>query len=136
MTSKEFSKAWNKLLTIQRKFILAYLETLDPKEAAIKAGYSQSFSSAPNYRIMRKVQHIIDYLLEKNNVVKNIVKPEFVLKEYLKMYENTNNEMLKQNILRDLSKILQMQDTANKVEVNNNIPAQPVTITFTEGENE
>ena len=136
MTDNEFNLAWNKLFTKQRKFILAYLETLDPKEAAIIAGYSPGHIQSPYYRIQRKVQPIIDYLLAKNNIVGNIVKPEFVLKEYMKLYENSESEITKQNILRELSKILQMQHDGNKVEIQNNIPTQPVQITFTGGDNE
>ena len=136
MTGKEFTQEWNKLCTKQRKFILAYLETLDPKEAAIKAGYGKIHARSPQYRIMRKVQHIVDYLLAKNNIVSNIVKPEFVLKEYMKLYENSKSEITKQNILRELSKILQMQNEGNKVEIQNNIPQQPVQITFTGGSDE
>ena len=136
MTDNEFNLAWNKLYTKQRKFVLAYLDTLDPKEAARIAGYSPSHIQAPYYRIQRKVQHIIDHLLAKNNIVSNIVKPEFVLKEYLKLYEKSDSEITKQNILKELSKILQMQHDGNKVEIQNNIPQQPVQITFTGGENE
>jgi phage terminase small subunit len=134
MTQEEFSKEWRKLHTKQRKFVLAYLETLDPKEAAIRANYNDRFVQSPKYRIMRRLQHIIDYLMAKNNIISNIVKPEFVLKEYLRIYEKTNSEITKQNILRELSKILQMQNEGNKVEIQNNIPAQPVQIVFSENE--
>ena len=134
MTQQEFNQEWKKLRTKQKKFIFAYLELLDPKEAAIKAGYNGGFVKSPYYKIQRKVQHIIDHLIAKNNVINNIVKPEFVLKEYMRIYEKTNSEITKQNILRELSKILQMQNEGNKVEIQNNIPAQPVQIIFNENE--
>lgn len=134
MTQEEFSKEWRKLHTKQRKFVLAYLETLDPKEAAKRAGYCDRFIKSPSYSVMRKVHHIVDFMMAKNSIIQNIVKPEFVLKEYMRIYEKTNSEITKQNILRELSKILQMQNEGNKVEIQNNIPAQPVQIVFSENE--
>lgn len=136
MTQEEFSKEWKKLNSKQRKFVLAYLETLDPKESAIRANYNDRFVQAPKYRIMRRLQHVIDYLMAKNNIISNIVKPEFVLKEYLRIYEKTNSEITKQNILNQLSKILQMQNDGSRIEIQNSIPSQPVTITFTGGADE
>jgi hypothetical protein len=49
----------------------------------------------------------------------------------MKLYDSTTSEITKQNILKELSKILQMQDDA-KIEINNNIPTQPVQIVFNE----
>lgn len=60
-----------------------------------------------------------------------IVKPAWVMKAYRDIFDNTNSEITKVNILNQLSKILSMQ-SETKVEVNNNIPAQPVQIIFTE----
>ena len=98
-------------------------------------GYSPSFIEAPQYRIMRRISDVINYLVDKNQIVQNLVKPEFVLNEYLKLYEHTKNEMTKQNILRELSKILQMQNNNNtSVEIKNNIPATPVQIVFRDDE--
>jgi hypothetical protein len=42
--------------------------------------------------------------------------------------------LTKQNVLKELSKILQMQSESPKVEVNNNIPSVPVQIVFNEEE--
>jgi hypothetical protein len=52
----------------------------------------------------------------------------------MKLYNSTTSEITKQNILDKLSKILQMQSDGAKVEVNNNIPAVPVTINFGDDE--
>ena len=135
MTDIEFKLRWKKLKDKQRRFVLEYLKTLDPKQAAINAGYSPSFIEAPTYRIMRRVSGVIDYLVDKNQIIKNIVKPEFVLNEYVKLYERTKNEMTKQNVLRELSKILQMQNNNNtSVEITNNIPTVPVQIVFNDEE--
>lgn len=134
MTQEEFEEKWKYLRTKQKKFILAYLETFDPKESATRAGYSPSFIKAPVYKIMRKVDDLIDYLIAKNNVINSIVKPTWVLTEYMKMYERTASEITKQNILKELSKILQMQNDGSKVEVNNNIPQTPVKIVFNDEE--
>ena len=49
----------------------------------------------------------------------------------MKLYDSTTSEITKQNILKELSKILQMQEDA-KIEINNNIPSTPVTIEFGE----
>lgn len=134
MTQEEFEEKWKYLRTKQKKFILAYLETFDPKESAIRAGYSPSFVKAPVYKIMRKVDDLIDYLIAKNNVINSIVKPTWVLKSYKELYDNTASEITKINILNQLSKILQMQNDGSKVEIQNNIPQTPVQIIFNEEE--
>ena len=136
MTVKEFNEEWNKLPPRQRRFVLAYLETLDAREAARKAGYNEQWVNFPRQRLLRKVSHVIDYLMEKNNIINNIVRPEFVLNEFLKIYDNSPSEITKTNVLKELSKILNMQRPETKVEVNNNIPTQPVEITFIEGGND
>ena len=131
MTKEEFELKWKYLSSKQKKFVLAYLETLDPKESAIRAGYNQQFVRSPTYKILRKVSDVVDYLVAKNNIIANIVKPEFILKEYMKLFDNTKSEITKQNVLKELSKILQMQNDGNKVEVNN-VQNTPVTINFGE----
>lgn len=50
----------------------------------------------------------------------------------MKLYHSTTSEITKQNILKELSKILQMQSESPKVEVNNNLPTQPIQIVFGE----
>jgi phage terminase small subunit len=136
MNVKEFNEAWNKLPPRQRKFVLAYLETLDAREAARKAGYNEQWCNFPRQRLLRKVSHVIDYLMEKNNIINNIVRPEFVLNEFIKIYDASPSEITKTNVLKELSKILNMQRPETKVEVNNNIPTQPVEITFIEEGND
>ena len=129
MTKSEFELKWKHLSSMQKKFVLAYLETLDPKESAIRAGYNAQFVRSPTYKILRKVSDVVDYLVAKNSIIQNIVKPEFVLKEYMKLFDNTRSEITKMAVLDKLSKILQMQYEGNKVEVNN-VQQSPVTINF------
>lgn len=133
-TEEEFQEAWKHLYTKQRKFVLAYLETLDPKESAKIAGYSKAHCAAPVYRIMRKVGKVIDYLIEKNNIVQNICKPAFIMNEYIKLYQNTQSQITKQNVLKQLSKILNMQTQGTTLQIHNNIPKTPVQIVFNEEE--
>lgn len=136
MTEEEFQIKFKKLRKKQRKFVLRYIENgFDSKEAAIYAGYNGCYVASPIYRIMRKVNDVIDYLVAKNNIVSSIVKPGWILDQYLKLYDSTTSEITKQNILKELSKILQMQTDATKVEVNNNI-STPVQIVFNEENDE
>lgn len=79
---------------------------------------------------MRRVNDVIDYLIAKNSLIQSIVKPAWIYNEYVKLYESTTSEITKQNILKELSKILQMQNDGNKVEITNNLPQTPVTINF------
>lgn len=135
MTDEEFKIRWKQLSNKQRKFCLRYIENgMNAKEAAIDAGYCYTFIQAPIYRIMRRVNDVIDYLIAKNNIVQSVVKPGWILDQYMKLYDSTTSEITKQSILKELSKILQMQNDAAKVEVNNNMPAVPVTINFGEDE--
>jgi hypothetical protein len=136
MTNEEFKKRWKRTSPKQKKFCLRYLENgMDPKEAALYAGYTGQFLISPYYRIMRKLNPLIDYLIAKNDLISSIVKPTWIIDQYIKNYENTDSEITKLAILRDLSKILAMQDSGNnKIEINNNIPQQPVTIKFTDNE--
>lgn len=106
----------------------------DCKDAAIHAGYKGRVAAAPKYRILRKVNYLVDYLIAKNDLISTIVKPTWILDQYIKNYEATDNEITKVSILRELSKILEMQHEGSKVEINNNIPQTPVTIKFSDNE--
>lgn len=86
---------------------------------------------APVYRIQRKVDDVIDYMIAKNDLLNAIVKPTWIMQAYKDLYDNTNSEITKVNILKELSKILQMQVEHN-IQVTNNIPSTPVTIEFGE----
>ena len=137
MTDEEFKLRWKQLSNKQRKFCLTYIENgFNAKEAAKTVGYNSFFIKSPIYRIMRKVNDVIDYLIAKNDLVSSIVKPGWIMDQYMKLYDSTTSEITKQNILKDLSKILQMQNDGNKIEVNNNIPSTPVQINFTRDEDE
>lgn len=131
MTQEEFNEKWKRLSTKQRRFVLRYIENgFDPREAAEHVGYNPIYVMSPVYRILRKVNDVVDFLIAKNDLCKAIVKPAWILNEFKKLYDNTNSEITKQNVLDKLSKILQMQNDGAKVEVNNNIPSVPVTINF------
>lgn len=134
MTDSEFRAKWKKLSDRQRKFCLKYIENgFDAKQAAIDCGYNSQFIKAPTYRIMRKIDDVIDYLIAKNNTISTLVKPAWIYKEYIKLYNNTNSEITKQNVLKELSKLLEMQTDA-KIQVTNNIPTVPVQIVFDDNE--
>lgn len=131
MTDEEFKEKFAKLRKKQRKFVLRYIENgCDAKEAAAYAGYKGCYLVSPIYRIMRRVNDVIDYLIAKNSLIQSIVKPAWIYNEYVKLYDSTTSEITKQNILKELSKILQMQNEVNKVEITNNLPQTPVTINF------
>lgn len=93
-------------------------------------GYTGVSLITPMFRIQRKVDDVINYLIKKNKIMDTLVKPEWVISQYKKLYDNTTSEITKQNILKDLSKILMMQNDATKVEITNNIPKTPVEIKF------
>lgn len=80
ITKEEYEKQWRRFSTKQRKFVFAYLETFDPKESARRAGYCKKFINSPVYRILRKVGPVIDYLIEKNSIIQNICKPEWIMR--------------------------------------------------------
>lgn len=81
MTDEEFRLRWKQLSNKQRKFCLKYLENgMNPKQAAIDVGYNHYYVNAPIYRIMRKCNDVIDYLVAKNNIVQSIVKPRLDLR--------------------------------------------------------
>jgi hypothetical protein len=131
MTQEEFNEKWKRLSTKQRRFVLRYIENgFDPKEAAEYVGYNPIFCQSPVYRIVRKVNDVIDFLISKNDLCKCICKPSWIYSEYMKLYNSTTSEITKQAVLDKLSKILQMQSDGAKVEVTNNIPSVPVTINF------
>lgn len=135
MTQNEFNEKWKRLSSKQKKFVLRYIENgFDPHEAARFANYNPIFCQSPVYRIVRKVNDVIDFLIAKNDLCKSIVKPVWILNEFKKLYDNTNSEITKQAVLDKLSKILQMQNDGAKVEIQNNIPAVPVTINFGDDE--
>lgn len=116
---------------MQKKFCLKYIQCFDAKEAAIYAGYHGACLNHPIYRILRKVSDVTDYLIAKQDLYSQIVKKEWVMTELIKLYDTTANDGTKLQCLEKLSKILQMQNEATKIEVNNNIPQTPVTINFT-----
>lgn len=135
MTEEEFKIRWKQLSNKQRKFCLRYIENgMNARDAAIEVGYNGCYVKSPIYRIMRKVNDIIDYLIAKNNIVQSICKPAWIYSEYLKLYDSTTSELTKQNILKELSKILSMQSEATKVEIQNNLPTHPVQIVFGDDE--
>ena len=135
LTEEEFKEKFAKLRKKQRKFVLRYIENgCDAKEAAAYAGYKGCYLVSPIYRIMRRVNDVIDYLIAKNNIVQSVVKPYWIFDQYLKLYDSTTSELTKQNILKELSKLLQMQSETSKVEVNNNINNTPVQIVFNDEE--
>lgn len=85
MTDEEFKKRWKQLRNKQRKFCLLYLENgMNAKAAAIEAGYTGCYIKSPIYRIMRKVNDCIDYLIAKNNIIQSIVKPRVDFRSILK----------------------------------------------------
>lgn len=134
MTDEEFKKRWRKMSQMQRDFCKYYLENgLNAKEAVIKAGYAKDFVVSP-YKVVRKIDDVLDYLIQKNKIISTLVKPAWVYKEYLELYKKTTSEITKQNILKDLSKLLQMMNDGSQVTVQNNIPTTPVEITFNGGE--
>ena len=134
ITEEEFIHRWNRLSSYQRRFCLEYLKCFDVKEAALKAGYTGVMLTNPLIRVYRKVKDVCDYLIKKNDLLNAIVRPEWVLNEFKKIYDNSASEITKTNILDKLSKIIQLQSDSTKIEVNNNIPSVPVTITFTKEE--
>lgn len=81
------------------------------------------------HRIYRKVQDICDYLIAKNNLITAIVKPEWVMSEYRKLFDTATDQNVKLKCLQDFSKILKLQADA-QVTVTNNIPQTPVQIIF------
>lgn len=85
MTDEEFKIRWKHLSNKQRKFCLRYIENgFNAKEAAIEVGYNGCYIKSPIYRIMRKVNDVIDYLIAKNNIVQSVVKPRLDLRPILK----------------------------------------------------
>lgn len=130
MTDKEFEEQWYHLSKKQRKFCLRYIQNgFDQSEAAIYAGYNSYYLKSPGYRIMRKVNNVIDYLIAKNNLIGLIVKPQWIYTQYKLLYQNSTSEKVKRAILSDLSKILQLIKQ-NNVSIQNNLPQNPVTINF------
>jgi DNA-binding CsgD family transcriptional regulator len=76
LTNEEFKLRWKQLSNKQRKFCLRYIENgFSAKDAAIEVGYNGCYIKSPIYRIMRKVNDVIDYLIAKNNIVQSVVKP-------------------------------------------------------------
>lgn len=134
LTDEEFHKKWRAISKKGRKFIVRYIENgLDSKEAAIFAGFHGSYIITPS-RIIRKYNNLINYLLKKNNIIDTFVKPEFVLSQYKRLYDTTQSEITKINILNQLSKILAMINTQPQVNIENNLPVTPITIKFEENE--
>lgn len=130
MNDKEFADRWRHMTAYQRRFCKAYLENgLDAKDAAKQAGYNKYFCAAP-HKVMRKINDVIDYLIQKNQLVNSIIKPAWVYKEYLKLYNSSTSEITKQNILKDLAKLLQMMNENPQVNIENKIPETPVQIIF------
>ena len=135
MTQDEFNFKWRHLHKKQQKFCLRYLENgFDASEAAQFAGYNERSVKSPIYSIMRKVNDIVDYLIQKNNLISSIVKPSWIYTQYMKIYDQSESEITKVNILKDISKLLKMMDENPQVNIENNIPSVPVQITFTKEE--
>jgi len=135
MTDQEFKEKWRHLHRMQQKFCLRYLENgCDAQEAAQFAGYNPRSVKSAHYTVMRKVNDIVDYLIQKNNIIQTIVKPTWVIHQYMKLYDNTESDITRVNILKDISKLLKMTDDNPQVNVNNNIPPVPVQIMFTKEE--
>lgn len=133
LTEEEFKKKFKRTTKMQKKFIFRYIENgFDPYEASAYAGYTGVSLKNPVVRIQRRVDDLIDHLIAKNNIINALVKPVWVMNSYKELFKSTNSEITKVNILNQLSKILQMQTDAAKVEVNNNIPQTPVQIVFTD----
>ena len=134
LTEEEFEKRWRRIGKKGRKFIITYCENgLDYHDAALKAGFQGVCLSHP-CRMLRKYNDLINYLLKKNNIIDTIIKPQWVLQEYSKLYQNTNSEITKINILNQLSKILSLINTQPQVNVENNLPSTPVIIKFDKDE--
>lgn len=129
MTNEEFEIRWKKMIPMQKKFVLKYIECFDPREAAIFAGYSGVCIQNPIYRILRKVQDVTDYLIAKQNIYSQLVKKEWIVEQIKKIYQNSSNPQTKLKALEQLSKILQIQED-QKIEITNNIPQTPVVIQF------
>jgi hypothetical protein len=91
LTEEEFKKRWKRCTTMQKKFVLRFIENgFIAKEAAQYAGYSGVSLITPVFRVQRKVDDVISYLIKKNNIMNTIVKPEWVLNEFKKLYERIN----------------------------------------------
>lgn len=85
LTDEEFKIRWKQLSNKQRKFCLRYVENgFSAKDAAIEVGYNGCYIKSPIYRIMRKVNDVIDYLIAKNNIVQSICKPRLDIRSILK----------------------------------------------------
>lgn len=106
---------------------------MNARQAAIDAGYGQLYVNVP-YKIMRKVKDVLDFLIAKNQIVATLIRPEWIISEYKKLYDKTTSEITKQNILKDLSKILNMANENTQVNISNNIPSTPVQIVFSKDE--
>lgn len=133
LTEEEFKARWRRISKRGRKFIIRYIENgLDANDAAWYAGFKGCYINSSS-RPLRKYNDLIEYLLKKNNIIATFVKPEWVLNEYRKIYDNTNSEITKVNILNQLSKILSMINNT-EVKIENNIPQTPVIIKFSENE--
>lgn len=136
MTQEEFNYKWRHLHRMQQRFCLRYLENgCDAHEAAQFAGYNPRSVKSAHYTVMRKVNDVIDYLIQKNNIIQTIVKPTWVINQYMKLYDSTESEITKINILKDISKLLKMMDENPQVNIENNIPSVPVIIKFDEKNN-
>lgn len=134
LTKEQFQKRWEKITPQQKKFCLRYIECFDAREAAIESGYTGVTIKHPIYRVLRKVSDITDYLIAKQNLYSQLVKKQWILTQFQKLYDSTTSVRSKTEILDKLSKILQLQSEPTKVEVNNHIPSTPVTINFSKDE--
>lgn len=48
----------------------------------------------------------------------------------MKLYESTNSEITRQNILKELSKIVNLHSENAQINIQNNLPQTPVQIVF------
>ena len=130
LTEEQFNEKWKKLTSKQKSFCLNYLQCLDQKVAAKKAGYNDRFLISPNHHIMRKVGDVVDYLISKNKTIQNLVKPQWVLNQIFKMYNTTGSQVTKTILLKELAKITRLYQDNPNIKIQNNIPQVPVTINF------
>jgi len=135
LTDEEFKARWTHIGKRGRKFIISYIENgLDAHRAAAEADFHGKYLKYPTSFPLRKYNDLINYLLKKNNIIDTLVKPEWVMVQFKKIYDETESEVTKVNILNQLSKILSMINTTPQINVENNMPSQPVIIKFNKDE--
>lgn len=132
ITEEQFQRKWSYMSKMQRKYCIEYLKCLDIREAAANAGYTGVCVTRARHKVFRKVQDVIEYLVAKNNVVSSLVRPQWVLNEYRKLFNQSTDKQLKLKCLQDFAKILKLQNGDSQLTVVNNMPQTPVVIKFKE----